>query len=133
VPFDARGEQCVAQDAEFRTREAPAIRFSNSVFTFHLVDTEVTGDLECRADFAGTLPPHSSVHPGFQFGMEIQGGFFPMFVDGLDAAFPIMSVEGPDGLIWVLDQGDNNISTRGQVFTLNPGEATNSFAFEQIL
>jgi hypothetical protein len=132
VEFDVDDGVCVADPANIRTRTAPAVRYSNPVFTFHIVDTETTGDLECRDDRAGQLPPYSAVYPNYRFTMDIQGGFFPMFVNGLEPAFPVESVRGPDGLIWVLDQGDDSSSTKGQIFTINPDEARASFAFETI-
>jgi hypothetical protein len=130
IPFTVQSDQCTAQPQALRTREAMAIRYSNPAMTFHVVDTETTGDLECRADRDGDLPPHGVVFVGYQFSTDIQGGFFPMFVNGLEPAFPVNATEGPDGLIWVLDQGDDSSATKGQVFTLIPTEAENSFAFD---
>jgi hypothetical protein len=136
VPFEVDSDVCVAEAETLRTRSAAAVRFSNPVFTFHMVDTEATGDLECRGDRAGMLPPFSTVHPGYQFSMLIASGFLPMFLQmpqTVDPAFPISSVEGPDGLIWVLDQGDQSSTTKGQVIVFDPDQATNGFGVVPIL
>jgi hypothetical protein len=116
-----------------REREVAAIRFTNPSLTMHLVDTTSTGDAVCIGDRAGTLPAFSIVYPGFQLVMEIVAGFFPMFVQGIEAAYPIGISPGPDGRLWVLDQGDSSISTFGRVYTLIPEASREGFAVIQIL
>lgn len=106
------------------TREAPAIRFRNPGFTFHLVDPWYPGDAMCREDRAGTLGMVPVVATGrHALEMSIAQGFFSKRAD-LPAVFPVQVVRGPEQSIWVIDQGDNvpdassSLSTRGQVFRL---------------
>ncbi len=120
VPFVVEGDRCVAQDIEFRTRQVPAIRFSNPALTFHLANTETRGDLNCINDNGGTGPAFATVFEGYQIGFSIVGGFSPKRVEGLRGALPIRSVRGPEGKIWVLDQGDVNSFTNGRVFRFDP-------------
>lgn len=120
VPYVVEGEACVARQAEIRTREAPAIRFANPALTFHMVDTETTGDLECRNDQAGMGPSIGTPYAGYQMILDIGGGFLPKTVPELLAALPIRIVTGPAGNLWVLDQGDASSLTRGRIFRFNP-------------
>ena len=133
APFELDGRRCEAQPEVLRERETSAIRFTNPSFTLHVVDVSTTGDAECNGDRAGELPAFSPVYPGFQLFFEIIGGFFPMFVPGIEASYPIVIKPGPDGRLWVLDEGDSSISTFGRVFTLIPEAARDAFAVIQIL
>lgn len=128
-----RNGQCVARDATEglieRDRDAPAIRFSNPAFTFHLVDPWTTGDKDCRDDRLGQFPRYSAVHEGYQLRLELTGGFVPMSVGNqINLSYPISIAAGPDGRLWVLDQGDANASVRGQVVTFDPGDAAGDFS-----
>jgi hypothetical protein len=133
APFELEGERCEPQNEVLRERETGAIRFTNPAFTLHLVDVATTGDAECNGDRSGTLPAFAPVYPGFQLFFEIVGGFFPMFVPGIEASYPIVIQPGPDGRVWVLDEGDSSISTFGRVFTLIPEAGSEAFAVIQIL
>ena len=131
--YDVEGQRCVADAEVLRERETSAIRFTNPAVRLHLVDVTTTGDAECIGDRGGALPAFSPVYPGFQLLFEVVGGFFPMFVPQMEASYPIVIQPGPDGRIWVLDEGDSSISTFGRVFTFIPEAASDSFALIQIL
>lgn len=120
TPFTVEGDLCIAQDSTFRTRDVPAVRFSNPALTFHLVDTETQGDLECRNDQAGSGPAFATVFSGYQIALDVGGGFLPKIVANLEAALPVRIKPGPDGRLWILDQGDASSITRGRVFRINP-------------
>jgi hypothetical protein len=127
------GSRCVPQSEDLRERETSAIRFKNPAFTMHLANVATSGDAECVGDLGGTLPPFSPVYPGFQILFEIVGGFFPMFATNIQASYPIVIEPGPDGRLWVLDEGDSSISTFGRVFTMVPETARDAFSVVQIL
>jgi hypothetical protein len=118
---------CDLEDAEtLETRDAPAIRFKNPMFTFHLVDPWYPGDAMCREDRAGTLGMVPTVHPGYQYTFPIISGFFTARVS-TPSVLPVRVVKGPEDSIWVIDEGDDVpdeldtiTSTRGQVFRLEP-------------
>lgn len=133
TPFEVSGGVCQARAQELRVRDTEAVRVENPAFRFHLVDTETTGDAECRNDQAGDLPPFATVYTGYQIAFEITGAFFPMFVGGIEAAFPVELEVGPNGRVWVLDQGDATSSTRGRVFVLDPDDAATGFSVLTIL
>lgn len=116
-----------------RERMAPAVRFSNPAFTFHMVDPYTTGDLECRDDRQGTHPRYSPVHPGYALQIQLTGGFIPMFVPNIDLRFPATITRGPDGRLWVMDQGDINAAIRGQVLTITPEPQGGSFGAQFFL
>jgi hypothetical protein len=133
TPYELEGDRCEPQPQELRTRDAAAIRYSNQALTMHLIDLINTGDAVCNGDRAGELPAFSTVYPGFQLSFTILGGFFPMFVSGVEAAFPIGISAGPDGRLWVLDEGDSSVTTAGRVFTLFPAAGSDGFAVIPIL
>jgi hypothetical protein len=132
IPFTVEGGSCVAQAQATRVRDATAVRFSNPALTFHVVDTETTGDLECRGDQAGTAPAFATTFTGYQIIFDVGGGFLPKIVPNLEAALPVRIVEGPSGLLWILDQGDASSITRGRVFRINP-KAPSAFDLTTIL
>lgn len=132
TPFEARGSGCVAQAEAGLAREQEAIRFSNPVFTIHLVNLSTTGDEACNGDGQGTLPPNSPLFEDFGFGFTVVGGFIPHFVAARSyrAEFPIRIRRGPSGLLWIMDQGDDRDPTqltRGRVLTIDPGNAADGF------
>lgn len=133
VPYVVQGGHCVSQADVVRDRDAQAIRLMNPVFTLNLVDPTTTGDKDCIGDRMGTYPPFSAVYPGFQLAFTVTGGFFPMFVTSLQAAYPIQVVASPDGQLWVLDEGDASSATLGRVFTLVPADPGNGFDVITIL
>ena len=125
---------CVAPqnlETSIRIREAEAVRFQNPAMRFHLVDPETTGDANCIGDRAGTWPAFRAVHPSFQIRFIVTGGFTAMFVS-MDAAvsFPIEITPGPEGGLWIVDQGDvsSGVATQGRVIHIDPGAGTASFA-----
>lgn len=132
VPFTVQGDRCVAAEAEVRTRQAPAIRFSNPALTFHMVDTETSGDLACRNDQAGTGPSFGTPFAGYQLVLSIGGGFLNMAVPELAAALPIRIHTDPAGKLWILDQGDASLFARGRVFRIDPTKP-GGFALNTIL
>ncbi len=132
TPYDARGTGCVAQAETGVARDQSAIRFSNPVFTIHLVNLSTTGDAICNGDGEGTLPPNSPLFEDFGFGFTVAGGFIPHFVAARSyrAEFPIHIRRGPNGLLWIMDQGDDRDPTqltRGRVLTIDPGNAADGF------
>ena len=131
--FTPSAQSCEAQPSEFGTRTTDAIRFSNPAFTIHLVDMEQTGDDVCIGDGAGTLQPFAPLYTGYSIAFGLVSGFRTMFVDAPSAiaAFPSRLRLGPDGLLWLLDQGDLTTRTgvtQGRVITIDPNAASNQFA-----
>ena len=128
IPYS--GDSCAAQDVALRSREVTAIRFENPAMRFHLVDPTTTGDATCIGDREGTWPAFSAMHPGFQLRFSITGAYLPMFVAGLTVAFPINITPGPEGGLWILDQGDvySSLSTRGRIVHIDPAAANNAFS-----
>jgi hypothetical protein len=131
--FSFNGEQCVSGAETRRTRQAPSVRVRNPSFTVHLVDTESEGNLECRGDRNGGLPAHGTVFPGYQMNFELTAGKFPFFIVGLNVALPSRVAPGPDGRLWVLDEGDSTVTTNGKVLILDPLAAPEGFGLITIL
>jgi hypothetical protein len=143
--FVCSGEVCECRPPElqdeddrpppFRTVMVPALRFQNPVFTVHVVRPSTRGDLECFGDEAGELPPIAPVHQGFTLGMVLTGGFLPMFASNFETALPANIVEGPNGLLYVLDQGDvtSGTVTRGRVLMLDPRAAAGGFTLDRYI
>lgn len=121
TPYDQVGEQCVAETPVLEPNAmARAIRFQNPSLRFDMVNTEVVGDAECIGDGAGGLAPFSPLHTGFEINIGLIGGFIPMNVPFLATpTFPVHIQPGPDGRIWVIDQGDGG-GALGKVFTFLP-------------
>ena len=145
-PYQVEGGRCeLPADSTGpvpRERLVDAIRFSNPSLRFHLVDLSTTGDAQCRNDRAGTLPPYSGVHAGFELGIDLVGGFIPMFVQSpldndsgpVPARFPVAISKAFDNTLWVLDQGDSSSAIQGRVIIVDPQRAPNGFdvsAFER--
>lgn len=130
--FEEDGGRCVPQSVS-RTRETDAVRFRNPVFTIHLADITTQGDAVCLADQAGDAPPFSPLFQGLEYSFQLTGGFFPMFVTPIEAAFPVRIVPAPDGRLWVLDAGDSSATTNGRVYTLHPETANDAFSVVLIL
>lgn len=112
---------CVADDSEFRQREAPAIRFRNRSFGITLIDPTYPGDAECILDRGGALGRIPHVYSGYQLGFDQTAGLVPLGL-GVTAVLPVAVVRGPTQSIWVIDEGDflstssSVASTRGKVF-----------------
>ncbi len=122
VPYVVEDNHCVPRDVTQRTRQANAIRFSNPSMSFHLVDTETQGDLQCLGDQAGEGPAIGTPFAGYQMRFEVGGGFVPKRVPEFAAALPSRVEVSPLGNLWVLDQGDSSTINRGRLFRLNPLE-----------
>jgi hypothetical protein len=125
--------ECVAEEAGVRRRETKAIRVENTAMAMHLISLETTGDAMCRNDGAGTLAPYSTAFPGFSIAFETAGGFFPLSVASVEAAYPVRITSGPDGRLWVVDQGDISAITRGRIYKFNPSAAEAGFDVVVIL
>jgi hypothetical protein len=131
--FEVDGDECIGGDSVQRVREAPAIRFRNPIFTFHLVDHETQGDLQCRGDRLGELPVHASTYAVPELTFQIVGGFVPMFaVSEENVTYARRIVRGPLGRMWVLDEGEQSDALRGQVIVFDPGDAPNRFSLRPI-
>ncbi len=132
VGYTFSGGECIADEAgiTLMTRTAPAIRFQNPGLRFHLVDPTTRGDKNCFGDRAGDGPAYATVWPNYQLQFRTTGAFFPMFVTNVRTAFPISITRGPDGGLWVMDQGDviGSGSSRGRVIRVDPKAGANGFA-----
>ena len=120
-------------DSVIRERTMPAVRFTNPAFQIHMINLETTGDLECRNDRLGENPAYNAAFNGYELGLDLTGGFIPMFVRGsnggpVNIRFPIGITKSFDGSLWVLDQGDLSAAFQGRVLVLNPGLAHEQFA-----
>jgi hypothetical protein len=131
--YDYDGSQCVAAQLGVRRRETTAIRIENSAYAMHVVNLLSTGDAQCRGDRAGELSPFGLVFPGLSIQFETAGGFFPLSVGAIEAAYPVAVTPGPDGKLWVLDQGDPSSITRGRVYKLNAAAPESGFDVVTIL
>jgi hypothetical protein len=66
--------------------------------------------------------------------LNVTGGFASMVVgDGAEAQsylarIPSSVTTGPDGLVWVLDEGQAQNGARGTLYTINPDQAAAGFA-----
>ncbi len=67
----------------------------------------------------------STVHPQPDYNIlfDISAGFEPRVVD-VSARLPSVVEEAPDGYLYVIDQGDENVlgGLQGQVLRLLPGD-----------
>jgi hypothetical protein len=126
--FAFENGQCVAvpppRDGvlnDYETRQVQAIRFRNPVVTMHLVQPSTVGDRQCPGDQMGGLPAFSPVYQGYALSFRVVGGFVPQTV-ALQSARPATIVPGPDGGLWVLDEGDvvAGTATRGRVIRVDP-------------
>jgi hypothetical protein len=98
-----------------------------------MVDPVVTGDAQCLGDRAGDRAPFSPVFQGYQISFGVTAGFYPMFAINSDgAAFTKRIVAGPEGRMWVLDEGDASSVIRGQVLSFSPGAADSGFGVVRI-
>lgn len=127
TPYDGEN-QCVADTPEIQTaEEVRAIRFQNPSLRFDLVNTELQGDEQCIGDGAAGLPPFSPLHAGFEIDISLVGGFIPLFVQfALIPTFPVRIQPGPDGRLWVIDQGDG-AGAAGRVYTFVPSATESLF------
>lgn len=116
---------CTGESNPLVELQIPAVRFRNPVFTIHMVAPWTRGDDTCFEDYAGTLPPFSPMYQGFVIDFALTGGFFPLTIANLSVAYPVELVKGPDGRIWVMDQGDTTSGTftRGRVVAVDPESA----------
>jgi hypothetical protein len=125
---DLKSCQRAADSTKLVTRQAPAIRFSNPMMTFEMVDPTYPGDLACLGDRMGNLMGVPIVFPGFAMQFRIVSGFRPYVLElPVVTSYPIKPLIGPLESIWIADEGDylspTSISTRGRVFrveSLNP-------------
>jgi hypothetical protein len=114
-------------------RDVRAIRFRNRVMTLHLIQPDTPGDATCWGDEQGGLAPFSPVYPGYTMRIRVKGGFVPLFAPIL-AAYPARIVSGPDGNLWVLDQGDTTSGriTRGQIIRVIPSQPEGGFGVDNL-
>ncbi|MCG8419392.1 MAG: hypothetical protein MJE77_15775 [Proteobacteria bacterium] len=120
-------------------RQAQAIRFRNSALTLHLVDPVVRTaasqecDVKVKVNQDGndedvSIAGIPIVYPEYVQKFVVQGGPRPMreamlatggFGERRQMAFPVGITFGPDGRLWVLDQGDRLTVIAGQVVLIN--------------
>ncbi len=89
----------------------------------------MTDNAQCVGAFGGTFDRFRTVYPGYTVEFRLTGGLFPMFVNNLAAAYPIHISKGPDGGLWMTDQGDvsGSSSSQGRVVHINPDAAAAGF------
>jgi hypothetical protein len=116
-----------------RTVTAQAIRFRNPLMTIHIVDPAYPGDVMCRNDRLGTRVGIPVVFPSFYFQFRLIAGFSPLNAGGL-AVLPSRIVKSPDGVLWIVDEGDgdpgaidvpdSSANWRGQIIRVDPDVVT---------
>jgi len=111
VPDVADGGHCV-DDPDVdpvtlsRVARSEGVPLGNNVLSFELV-------------WGATVHPE----PDYNILFDITAGFAPRAVD-VSARLPAVMEESPDGYLYVIDQGDENIlgGLQGQVLRLLPGD-----------
>ena len=134
--FADNGTACVEQVVIPSSRITQAIRFRNPAFTLHLVDAYSLADSQCIGDNSSPLPPISTAHDALELQFSITGGLRPMTIAPASLpAFPKIIEEGPEGGLWLLDQGDRFGTTpsNGRIIRIdpNPGESDDRFSVEK--
>ncbi len=134
VPFVSTAGACFGQDVIVETRTTQAIRLRTPAMAFHLVDAFVPQDLECIGDNASSLPPISASYRDYELRLLLTGGLRPMTVSPSPLpAFPQQLASGPEGGVWLLDQGDVSGTSLGRVIRIEPttaGDLDDSFSVE---
>jgi hypothetical protein len=114
--------QLASTSPQIVTRQAPAIRFSNPMMTFELVDPVYPGDRTCIGDRKGGLANVPTVFPGYAMSVRVVSGFLPYLLGLSGTSYPVNVVRGPQESIWVEDEGDflstTVASTRGRVYRI---------------
>jgi hypothetical protein len=104
----------------------PAIRLRKNGMTLTMVDPLYPGDKACPMDRGGATGvggPFPLTFPGLNIKFHITDGSDPLTLSNAGAAafipvLPVKVVAGPDGSIWVLDDGDFLSTTIDQSSTL---------------
>jgi hypothetical protein len=128
------GTTCDATSTLVKRMNVPAIRLRKNGMTLTMVDPVYPGDAKCPQDRGGapgltrgTMFPLT--FPGLNITFHITDGYDPLTVSNAGAALynavlPVKVVAGPDGSIWVIDDGDflsqtiDQSSTLGSVFRI---------------
>jgi hypothetical protein len=116
----------VSTNGVLRTIPVEAIRFRNHAMTVTIVDPTYPGDAMCRHDRGGSRLGIPTVYPGFAFGFHLIAGFATQTAGGLLTVFPSRVVRSPDGVVWIVDEGDiqptdgAQLNTRGQLIRVDP-------------
>jgi hypothetical protein len=107
------------------TEPVTAIRFQNPQMRFHLVQPTYQGDLACKGDRMGMLGEVPTVFPGFTIEIHQVDGFLPLH-PGVRPSFPGRLVRGPQGSVWIVDEGDgvtgSGNATLGRVFRVEAND-----------
>ena len=107
------------------TENVTAIRFQNPQMRFHLVQPTYRGDLTCKGDRMGTLGEVPTLFPGFTIEIHQVDGHLPLH-PGVRPTFPGRVVRGPQGSVWIVDEGDGATGsgnpTLGRVFRVEAND-----------
>ena len=128
--YDEQAETCYMG---IRTGMFSALRFSNPVFTTHLITDPIYKSPECYNDFDEMLVsyPELFLLPSQgRLSFSLIGGFSPMRLLQDAVVFPKQLVHGPNGFVWGIDQGNGTTSSsyQGRVFRLNPSSPESGFS-----
>ena len=128
--YDEQAETCYMG---IRTGMFSALRFSNPVFTTHLITDPIYKSPECYNDFDEMLVsyPELFLLPSQgRLSFSLIGGFSPMRLLQDTVVFPKQLVRGPNGFVWGIDQGNGTTSSsyQGRVFRLNPSSPESGFS-----
>ncbi len=112
-----------------RTTSLEAVRFKNPLMTLHLVNMTYPGDAVCKYDRGGGLTDIPRLFPGYAFTFRVISGFSPRTAGNL-AILPSRLVRSPDGVVWIVDEGDSDPNAidvpndasnyRGQIIRVDP-------------
>lgn len=120
-------DECTLDDEPERmvTRQVDAIRFRNQAFTLNITDPTYPGDRRCRNDREGGRVGIPVAYPGYAFAFTVIGGFRPLR-SAVPTVLPSRIVKAPDGVMWIVDEGDvvgndfNDVNIQGQIVRVNP-------------
>ncbi len=123
---DIAPNPCTTTVSQFETdddgaRDARAIRIRTPAFVTHLVDPlldPANQGIECTLDGAA-CPAMLAVPPNYVITFTIVAGFSPLRA-ATDFVYPLGLVNDPFGDVWIIDQGDENSTIRGQIAKLSP-------------
>ncbi len=113
-------------------RVTSGVRLRTPGLTMTMVDTTYPGDATCIGDRAGDWGAVPVVFPGLSWDFRQVNGASPLQLrlGSIGATLPVQIVRGPQGSVWVVDEGDflststSTASTRGKVFRVEPVSPT---------
>lgn len=125
-------DACEVTVGDPTARPTSGVRLQTPGLTMTMVDMTYPGDAVCIGDRAGDWGDVPVVFPGLSWDFRQVNGASPLQLKlgSIGATLPVQIVRGPQGSIWVVDEGDflststSTASTRGKVFRVEPVSPT---------